>query len=183
MRTIGELVSERTGEKEKGGKKERERGAVLHHPELARIPSLRTLRRCVSAHQCTWHPSEFSLLSLSLFLSSSSRLSFIPVHLSLSLSLSRSNLALALSARFLFSSYFASSSKLTHPFLTLCTGIPGVGVIFEDIDSSGRATGRAELPVEYYRRRRGVIDGSLLSGRWPQKEFLEIFSLPEIFSV
>lgn len=181
MRTIGELVSERTGEKEKGGKKERERGAVLHHPELARIPSLRTLRRCVSAHQCTWHPSEFSLLSLSLFLSSSSRLSFIPVHLSLSLS--RSNLALALSARFLFSSYFASSSKLTHPFLTLCTGIPGVGVIFEDIDSSGRATGRAELPVEYYRRRRGVIDGSLLSGRWPQKEFLEIFSLPEIFSV
>lgn len=122
-----------------------------------------------------------SPLSLSLFLSSSSRLSFIPVHLSLSLS--RSNLALALSARFLFSSYFASSSKLTHPFLTLCTGIPGVGVIFEDIDSSGRATGRAELPVEYYRRRRGVIDGSLLSGRWPQKEFLEIFSLPEIFSV
>lgn len=122
-----------------------------------------------------------SLSSLSLFLSSSSRLSFIPVHLSLSLS--RSNLALALSARFLFSSYFASSSKLTHPFLTLCTGIPGVGVIFEDIDSSGRATGRAELPVEYYRRRRGVIDGSLLSGRWPQKEFLEIFSLPEIFSV
>lgn len=122
-----------------------------------------------------------SPLSLSLFLSSSSRLSFIPVHLSLSLS--RSNLALALSARFLFSSYFASSSKLTHPFLTLCTGIPGVGVIFEDIDSSGRATGRAELPVEYYRRRRGVIDGSLLSGRWPQKEFLEIFSLPKIFSV
>lgn len=65
MRTIGELVSERTGEKEKGGERERERGAVLHHPELARIPSLRTLRRCVSAHQCTWHPSEFSLLSLS----------------------------------------------------------------------------------------------------------------------
>ena len=168
-------------EKKKKEARRRERGAVLHHPELARIPSLRTLRRCVSAHQCTWHPSEFSLLSLSLFLSSSSRLSFIPVHLSLSLS--RSNLALALSARFLFSSYFASSSKLTHPFLTLCTGIPGVGVIFEDIDSSGRATGRAELPVEYYRRRRGVIDGSLLSGRWPQKEFLEIFSLPEIFSV
>lgn len=122
-----------------------------------------------------------SPLSLSLSL-----LLFTPVFYPcspLSLSLSRSNLALALSARFLFSSYFASSSKLTHPFLTLCTGIPGVGVIFEDIDSSGRATGRAELPVEYYRRRRGVIDGSLLSGRWPQKEFLEIFSLPEIFSV
>lgn len=28
MRTIGELVSERTGEKEKGGKKERERSSA-----------------------------------------------------------------------------------------------------------------------------------------------------------
>lgn len=124
-----------------------------------------------------------SLSSLSLFFSPPLHACLLSLFTSLSLSLSRSNLALALSARFLFSSYFASSSKLTHPFLTLCTGIPGVGVIFEDIDSSGRATGRAELPVEYYRRRRGVIDGSLLSGRWPQKEFLEIFSLPEIFSV
>lgn len=144
MRTIGELVSERTGEKEKGGERERERGAVLHHPELARIPSLRTLRRCVSAHQCTWHPSEFSLLSLSPPLHAC----LLSLFASPSLSLSPARISLALSARFLFSSYFASSSKLTHPFLTLCTGIPGVGVIFEDIDSSGKATGRAQLPVE-----------------------------------
>lgn len=87
MRTIGELVSERTGEKEKGGKKERERGAVLHHPELARIPSLRTLRRCVSAHQCTWHPSEFSLLSLSLFFSPPLHACLLSLFTSLSLSL------------------------------------------------------------------------------------------------
>lgn len=89
MRTIGELVSERTGEKEKGGERERERGAVLHHPELARIPSLRTLRRCVSAHQCTWHPSEFSLLSLSPPLHAC----LLSLFASPSLSLSRSNLA------------------------------------------------------------------------------------------
>lgn len=84
-------------------------------------------------------------------LSSLSLLLFTPVFYPCSplpLSLSPARISLALSARFLFSSYFASSSKLTHPFLTLCTGIPGVGVIFEDIDSSGRATGRAQLPVE-----------------------------------
>lgn len=132
MRTIGELVSERTGKK-KGGKREREelRCITLNLPEY--LPSEPSLRRCVSAHQCTWHPSEFSLLSFSLLTSSSSRLSFIPVHLSLSLSLSPARISLALSVRFLFSSYFASSSKLTHPFLTLCTGIPGVGVIFKGI--------------------------------------------------
>lgn len=172
-------MNEREKKKKEARRREREEQCciTLNLPEY--LPS----EPCDDVYPLTnAHGTQASSLS-SLSFSPPLHACLLSLFTSLSLSLSRSNLALALSARFLFSSYFASSSKLTHPFLTLCTGIPGVGVIFEDIDSSGRATGRAELPVEYYRRRRGVIDGSLLSGRWPQKEFLEIFSLPEIFPV
>lgn len=137
-------MNEREKKKKEAREREREERCciTLNLPEY--LPS----EPCDDVYPLTnAHGTQASSLS-SLSLSSSSRLSFIPVRLSLSLSLSPARISLALSARFLFSSYFASSSKLTHPFLTLCTGIPGVGVIFEDIDSSGRATGRAQLPVE-----------------------------------
>lgn len=160
MRTIGELVSERTGKK-KGGKRERERELrciTLNLPEY--LPSEPSLRRCVSAHQCTWHPSEFSLLSFSLLTSSSSRLSFIPVHLSLSLSLARSNLARPFSPLpflFLLRLLLEVNPPISYA-LHRYTGCRGN--IQGDIDSSaGRRDFRCNI-----RRSRCVIDGSLLSG-------------------
>lgn len=152
------------------GERERERETEeLHHPELARIPSsLRTLR-CVSAHQCTWHPSEFSCppsLSLSLLvgpslflLASSSRLFAVLVWPGRA-SFLRSNLALALSARFLFSSYSSPPlAELTHPFLTLCTVYRVSAEYLSDIDSD---------------RRRGRLDSrrALLPARRTRTELL-----------
>lgn len=91
MRTIGELVSERTGEKEKGGEREREREErcciTLNLPEYLPSEPCDDVYPLTNAHGT----QASSLSSLSLLL-------FTPVFypcspLPLSLSLSRSNLA------------------------------------------------------------------------------------------
>lgn len=138
--TGNQRVTEGTGSETRREKRE------LHHPELARIPSLRTLR-CVFAHRCTWHPSEFSLLSL--------LLSYPPLHACPSVSVdSPPLLFLLLSAVRSSVRSFVRSLESRSPFQTasfsLLTSplgvnppisyalhrIPGVGVIFEDIDSA-----------------------------------------------
>lgn len=127
----------------------RERGKELHHPELARIPSLRTLRRDGVYPLTNAHGTQASSLS-SLFLS------YHPLHACLSISvrfsspppLSRSFVR-SHESRSPFQS--ASFSLLTSPPLGVnppisyaLHRIPGVGVIFEDIDS---LKGRRQLPL------------------------------------
>lgn len=105
----------------------RERGKELHHPELARIPSLRTLRRDGVYPLTNAHGTQASSLSS---LSFSPTILFTPASLSLfdsprllhypARSFARTNLARPFSLLpFLF--LLRLLSELTHPFLTLCT--------------------------------------------------------------
>ena len=113
--------------------------------------------RVYPLHQCTWHPSEFSLLSLFF----SPTLLFTPVSPSLSAilsspfsplypasfvrSLARS-LARPFSLCFLFSFLLRLLFGVNPPISYALHRIPGVGVIFQDIDSP---SGRRRLPLQY----------------------------------
>lgn len=111
-----------------------------HHPELARIPCLRTLR-CVSAHRCTLAPKRILTLSPllaplapSLSLPFPFTVPFTPVLYPSRgpLSFFRSNLARPFSSLPFLTS---PPLRVNPPISYALHRIPGVGVISSDIDS------------------------------------------------